>query len=383
MIRHLGILLLTLALGACSLFGGDEDPNPPAPLPEFKASLKVKKVWSASVGDDAESLRLGLTLASDGTNIFAAGPDGRVSAYDAQKGRRVWRSELDTGLSAGPAYGFGLVVVVSRDGEVIALDATDGSLKWKSKLNAEVLASPAITRDMVLLRAVDGSLRALQARNGIPAWMTEQEVPRLSVRGTSAPVIAGSMVLAGFDNGKFLALDIAEGDAAWDAFLTQPSGRTELDRMTDIDGAFGVIGNDVYVSGVNGRTVALAVESGQVMWSREVASYSGLGLDWNSVYITDQLSEVVALERTRGVSIWRQDKLKRRVLTAPVPYGKSVVVADFEGYVHWLSAADGDFLARAETGAAVYSPPLVVGDMIYVLNEESSLVAYRAKFETE
>ena len=383
MIRILGILTLTLALGACSLFGGDEDPNPPAPLPEFKASLKVKRVWSASVGDDAESLRLGLALASDGTSIFAAGPDGLVSAYDAQKGRRAWRSDLDIGLSAGPAFGDGLVVVVSSDGEVIALDASDGNLKWKSKLNAEVLATPVISRDMVLLRAVDGTLRALEARNGVPVWMSEQDVPRLSVRGTSAPVVAGATVLAGFDNGKFLALDIAGGDVLWDAFLSQPSGRTELDRMTDIDGAFGVIGNDVYLSGVNGRTVALAVESGQVLWSREVPSYSGVGLDWNAVYITDQLSEVVALERTRGISVWRQDKLKRRVLTAPVPYGNSVVVADFEGYVHWLSAADGEFLARAETGAAVYSPPLVVGDMIYVLNEESKLSAYRANFKTE
>ena len=378
MIRILGILLLTFALGACSWFGKDDEPNPPAPLPEFKATLKVKKVWSASTGDDAENLRLGLTLATDGSRIFAAGAEGLVTAYDALKGRRQWRTNLKTGLSAGPAFGSALVVVASRDGEVIALNAADGTLKWKSRINAEVLASPTVVRDRVLLRAVDGSLRALDASNGIPVWLVEEDVPRLSVRGTSSPVVSGSNVLAGFDSGKFKVISLSDGEPLWEASMTQASGRTELDRMTDIDGAFGVIGNDAYVAGVNGRTVAVAVESGQVMWSREVPSYSGLGLDSAAVYVTDQSSNVVALERTRGTSIWRQELLLRRSVTAPVPYGNTVVVGDFEGYVHFLSAATGEFVARAKTGAAIYSAPLVVGDMIFVVNEESSLNAYRA-----
>jgi outer membrane protein assembly factor BamB len=380
MIRVLGITLFALALGACSWFDMDKDPNPPAPLPEFKPTLKVKRVWSASTGDDAESLRLGLTLATDGTNIFAAGADGRVSAFGALKGRRAWRTELKTGLSAGPAFGNGMVVVASTDGEVIALDAADGKLKWKSKISAEVLASPTVARDKVLLRAVDGSLRALDAGNGIPLWLVEQDVPRLSVRGTSSPVVNGPNVLACFDNGKFMVLGLDDGETLWEANLTQQSGRTELDRMTDLDGAFGVVGNDVYVSGVNGRTVALAVESGQVLWSREVPSYSGLGLDWNAVYVTDQQSHVVALERSRGTTMWRQEGLLRRSLTSPVPYGPTVVVGDFEGYVHWLSETTGEFLARAETGSAIYSAPLVVGEMVYVVNEDSSLNAYRAEF---
>lgn len=335
MIRILGILLLTFALGACSLFGKDDEPNPPAPLPEFKATLKVKKVWSASVGDEAENLRLGLTLATDGSRIFAAGAEGLVTAYDAVKGRRKWRTNLKTGLSAGPAFGNGLIVVASRDGEVIALNAADGQLKWKSQINAEVLASPTVARDKVLLRAVDGSLRALDASNGIPVWLLEEDVPRLSVRGTCSPVVSGSNVLAGFDNGKFMVISLADGEPLWEASMTQAAGRTELDRMTDIDGAFGVIGNDAYVAGVNGRTVSVAVESGQVMWSREVPSYSGLGLDSTMVYVTDQSSNVVALERTRGTSVWRQELLLRRSVTAPVPYGNTVVVGDFEGYVHF------------------------------------------------
>ncbi len=378
MIRILGILLLTFMLGACSLFGGDEEPNPPAPLPEFKATLKVKKVWSASAGDEAENLRLGLGLATDGSRIFAAGAEGQVTAFDALKGRRQWRNDLKTTLSAGPTFGGGLVVVASRDGEVIALDAADGNLKWKSKINAEILASPTIARNKVLLRAVDGSLRALDASNGIPVWLVEQQVPRLSVRGTSSPVVSGANVLAGFDNGKFMVLSLSDGEALWEASMTQSTGRTELDRMTDIDGVFSVIGNDAYVAGVNGRTVSVAVESGQVLWSREIPSYSGVGLDWNTVYVTDQSSHVVALERTRGTSIWRQELLLRRSVTAPVPYGDTVVVGDFEGYVHFLSATTGEFVARSETGSAIYSPPLVVGDMIYVVNEESTLIAYRA-----
>jgi len=383
MIRGLAIILLALAVAGCSWFGKDEEIDPPAPLEDFKQTLKVRQVWKASSGDDAASLRLGLGLATDGTNIFAAGASGTVSAFEALKGKRAWRAKLDTPLAAGPAYGDGLVVVSSRDGDIIALDAADGSLKWKTRINAEVLSAPTVARNRVLLRAVDGTLRALDAETGIQSWFVEQNVPRLSVRGTGSPVVAGSSVLAGFDNGKFMAVSLTDGEIIWEMFLSQPSGRTELDRMVDVDGKFGVIGKDVYVSSVHGRTVSMAVESGQILWSRDIASYSGLGLDWDTVYVSAEDSHVVAISRDKGAVLWRQEALKRRILTAPVPYGTTVVVGDFEGYVHWLSAATGEFVARVDAGDAVQTAPIVLGDMIYVVTEDAILRAYRADFGTE
>jgi len=275
------------------------------------------------------------------------------------------------------------VVVASRDGDIVALDAADGSLRWKSAVGSEVLAAPTVARNRVLLRAVDGSLRALDAETGIQSWFLEQNVPRLSVRGTSSPVMAEGMVLAGFDNGKFMAVSLNDGEVIWEVYLAQPSGRTELDRMVDVDGVFGVIGKDVYVSAVNGRTLSMAAESGRILWSRDIPSYSGLGLDWDTVYVAEEASHVVALSRSNGAQLWRQEALKRRTLTAPVPYGPTVVVGDFEGYLHWLSAATGEFVAREDAGGAILTAPIVVGEMIYVVTEDSSLRAYRAEFGTE
>ncbi len=379
-LRLVPLLVAALLLNGCGLFGGDEEDNPPAELVKFKPTLKIVRAWSAGVGGDAEHLRLALQPATDGTNIYAAAHDGKVSAFEAVKGRRQWSTKTKLPLSAGPGTNGDLVVVGSSDGDVIALSAADGHALWRTRVSSEVLAAPAVTDELTVVRTVDGKLTALSNRDGAQAWFAQQSVPRLSLRGTGAPVVSGNAVLAGFDNGKIAAYDISDGTALWEVLLSPPSGRTEVDRLVDIDATLHVVGSDLYAAGYAKAVAAMAVESGQILWIREISSFSGIATDIVNLYVSNSHSEIVALSRRTGREIWRQSALLNRDITGPAAWRNSVIVGDFEGYLHWFDATTAELQARVKAGSdRITSPPLVLNDMVYVLNDGGKLFAFKAR----
>lgn len=375
------VLLLATTLSACGIFGDKDDEElPPKELLKFTQTLPVKKAWSAKVGGDSELLRLGLMPAGDSSKIFAAGYNGRVSAFRPDSGKLLWKVDTDANLSAGPAYGDDLLVVASADGELIALSANDGAPRWRTDIGSEVLAQPLIHDNAVIVRTGDGKLAVYEAFDGSERWVVEQEVPSLSMRGTSAPVVVGRTVVAGFDNGRLMAVSLASGETLWEAMLAPPTGRSDLDRLSDVDGYMAVSGQDVFAAGFHGQIAAVAVESGQALWSREHSTFNGLGLDWNNVYILVEDGDVLALARRNGVEVWRQEALQRRWPVAPTAFNTAVAVGDFEGYVHFFDSASGTPVARVRVAKGPLSGyPLVIGDTIYVQSEAGTLTALRVQ----
>lgn len=379
---RLNALLPTLAaaafLGGCSLFGGDKSTaEPPAELQDFEESLEVRRLWSRRVGGSSEGLRLGLRPASDGTRVYAGAYDGKVEAINAETGRAEWSTDTDAPLAAGPGLGNGLLAFGTTDGELLLLDAATGEERWRRQIGSEVLASPAIGSNVVVLRSVDGRLRGFSVSNGNEIWAVEQTLPALILRGDTAPDIAGQLVVTGFDNGRIGAYQISSGEAAWELPIANPTGRTELDRLVDISAGLQVLGNDVYAVGYQGRAVSVDLNTGQVLWQQDMSSFAGLDVDLNHVYITNDVSAVVALNRRDGVPAWSQEALRLRDLTAPTRYGNAVVVGDFEGYLHWLSIDDGAFLAREKAGSArIPTAPLVVGRSLVVQSEDGRVSAF-------
>jgi len=376
--RCLLLLALALGTGGCSVFGGDEDANPPAELTDFKPTIKMKKAWSAGLGDDSEFLRLALQPASDGGRVFAAAHDGKVSAFEAGKGKRLWRTKTKLQLSGGPATDGDVVVLGSSDGEVVALDAADGAQRWRTTVSSEVLAAPAIAAGLALIRTVDGKLTALDIADGRQRWFVQQVMPRLSVRGTGAPVVVKDAVICGFDNGKLASYALTDGSPGWDVLLDPPAGRNEIDRLSDINATVRTIGDDLYVVGYRGQLSAVAAESGQSLWSQDARSYEGLAVDLENVYVSGAGSELTALSRVSGAQVWQHELLKNRDISGPTAWQSSVVVGDFEGYVHFFDAATGEAQARVRAGGdRVTSPPLAVNDMVYVQTDGGDLTAFR------
>ena len=355
----------------------EKDVEPPAELVDFKPTVKVDKVWSASVAGDEPTLRLGLGLAVDGERAFAAGHGGEVAAFNVQTGAVAWRVRTKSPLSGGPGAGAGLVAVGSSAGDVIALEQIDGRERWRVRVSGEVLAAPAISERVVVVRTVDGRMLGLAPADGKELWRAEQQIPRLTLRGTSSPAIAGDVALCGFDNGRLVAVNPSNGEPLWDAAVSPSRGRTELERLVDIDSSVKVSGADVFVVGFQGRAAMLALDSGQVWWSREISSNRGLDFDDDSVFVASADGELVSLRRRTGVEVWRQKSLRLRRLSAPASIGPYVVVADFEGYVHWFDKTAGDLAARVSAGGRVTSAPVVAGDTLLVIDDKGRVSAFR------
>lgn len=365
---------------ACAACNKEKDVEPPAELVDFVASIQISRSWSAATGGGDEVLRLGLRPAVEDGRVYAAGHGGDIRALELGSGRSVWRTPTDLELSGGPAVGDGLVVAGSTGGEVVALEVATGKELWQAAVGGEVLTAPAIGAGLVVVRTVDGRLRALKVADGAEAWSYEQPVPRLTLRGNGAPVIAGDMVVAGFDNGKVVALALASGDLLWTATIAPSRGRTEIERLVDIDSPISIIGQDVYVVGYQGRVAMLALESGQLWWGRDLSSYRGLAADAENLYVTTADSTVVALRRRDGTEVWRQDQLLRRALTAPALQGATLVVGDFDGYLHWLDVATGKVLGRAKSGSGrVSNAPLAAGELLLVQTDSGDVQAYRPR----
>ena len=376
-LRILGLAAATLMAAGCGLFSDKEDELEPAELVDIEEVVDVKRIWSAKLGGKSDYLRVALRPAGDGARIYAASRDGRVSAFDPETGKQIWRTDLDTELSAGPGVGEGRVVVAAKDGYAILLDASDGTEVWRADIAAESLAQPLIETDSVIVQTIDNRLQALTLFDGRVRWSIQQDTPTLTMRGSSSPVSVGTTVIAGFDTGRLLAADIDTGEIAWEVMLSPPQGRSDLDRLSDIDGALAVVGQDVYAIGYQGRLAALAAESGQILWSRELSSYEGVAASWNSLFTVRDEGEIVALLRRNGSEAWRDDSLLRREPTLPIPFGTTVAVGDFEGYIHFFNAIDGEPVARERLGNdAITGDPLVMANRLYVQSDSGQLGAY-------
>ena len=377
-VRVLLLAVVTLTMLACSK--DDEIVLGPTELVKIETTLDIKKIWSAKLGADAEFLRVKLQPAGDGIRIYAASRDGKVSAFQPESGKRDWQTQLDTELTAGPGVGEGLVAVGTGDGLVIALDANTGVERWRADLEGETLAPPVMSGDLVIVVTIDNRLHALRASDGTRRWVIEQSTPRLTMRGSATPAIVGNSVIAGFDNGRLLAVDLDSGNIIWSSILAPPSGRSDLERLSDVDGLISVVGQDIYASGYQGRVAAVAAESGQILWDREISSYVGVAADWTNVYTTSDLGEVIALFRRNGTESWRQSSLIRREPTLPVSFNTTVTVGDLEGYLHFFSVIDGVPVARLRLGSrAISSSPVVVADRLYVQSDSGEIAAYAVR----
>ena len=372
-----GALAALLLSAACSKDKNVDEPAKLTPLP--KPSLRVERIWSGSVKDKGSApLRLGLGVSIADNRVYAAGNRGDVVAFNLTNGRVIWKSATHAPLSGGTTANADMVLVGSSDGQVFALNAANGQPRWKMRLNGEVLAAPTISERLIAVRTVDGKLHGLDPADGHEVWVQEQQVPRLSLRGTARPLIVGDVVLCGFDNGKVLAVNGNDGSVQWEATVTPPHGRTELERLSDIDSEVMVSGHDVYAVGFQGRVAMLALDTGQIWWSHEASSYRGLTYDEDTLYVSDADGEVLALKARTGAEIWRQNALLHRGLSALALMDDAIVVADFQGYVHWLDKASGALAARVSSGGVrVSTAPVVAGDLVVVINDTGKISAYK------
>ncbi|MBK8816206.1 MAG: outer membrane protein assembly factor BamB [Methylococcaceae bacterium] len=400
--RFLTVLFVILILSGCAAYdtvgeslsgikdyftGGADNTDPPSPLTEYSPEVEADIAWKESVGVGTDEQTLKLVPAIANGRIFAADREGLIQARDLGSGNLLWESHMEDEkeevieFSAGPGVGVTAVIVGSKDAEVVALSVENGSLLWKTPVSSEVLSVPVVANDHVIVRTTDGSVIALNEKTGQKIWSYEHNVPTLTVRGTGVPLVIEDTLIEGYDNGKLMALRLDDGKYVWESTVTIPKGRSEVERLVDIDvdpiESRGVI----YTASYNGGSAAVSILDGDVLWRNEaVSSHTGLAQDEQYLYISNSDGHVLQLDKRTGSSLWEQKDLHGRKLTAPAVYQGYVVVGDIEGYVHWLSTTDGHQLGRVQVAdEGIDAKPVVVGDTVYIYAKDGTLAALKAR----
>lgn len=377
------LLLVSAILSGCGTmadprqwFGSDDPALEPAELVDFTAVVQPRQIWSMDIGDVSEGLNR-LKPVVDAGILYVANAEGELFALEADTGRQIWKVETQLPVSAGPGTAEGILAVGTAEGQLVVFDAQNGEELWRRDLSSEILAVPAIGDDVVVVHAGDGKLFGLDAASGEQLWIYDHKVPVLTLRGSSSPVISGGSVHSGLAGGKMISLSLDSGEIEWERHITVPSGRSDLERMVDVDADPLVYSGTVYGGAFQGDVAALGEGSGKVFWKRKISVYNNMAVNWQQLAVTDAQGFVWSLDPDTGAARWRQKALMNRSLSAPALQGDFTVVGDFEGYLHWLSSEDGALAARQRVGDAIVAAPLVVDDVLYVLASDGKLTVLK------
>jgi outer membrane protein assembly factor BamB len=370
------LILALLVLPGCSWFA-DKKVVEPAKLEEFQQEVSIRRLWSVKVGDGQGKKYNQLMPAIEGDTVYAASANGVVMAIDRQNGRTLWRKRLDMVLNGGVGAGSGMVLVGSQTSWVIALDKDNGDELWRTRVSSEVLSRPQTNGRMVVVQTIDGKLIGLNARDGQQRWVYESTVPSLTLRGTSSPLLIDNFVIAAQANGTVVSVAIDNGTLRWEQRISIPTGRSEIDRIIDIDGELYLTDSGLLlVPSFQGYLAVLDVVTGQKRWQIQESSYAGASAGFGNYYISDEKGHVKAYRTNEEQPIWHNAKLDLRRVTAPLSFSNYVAVGDFEGYVHLLSQVDGRFVGRSRVDKDGIRANLQSrGNVLYVFGNGGTLAA--------
>lgn len=368
------VLPALLLIAGCSSLNpfAAKPKNSPVSLASFTSTMAVRSVWSLNIGKAGGHP---FKPALSNGHIFAANESGEVVCVEVAKGSLVWKIKTGMSLSAGVGVDAGSVVVASSDGIVLALDAATGQTRWKYQASTEILSAPAVGSGTVVVRSVDNRIVALDAESGARRWYLQRNAPPLALRSAPGIVISDGVAYVGLPAGRLLALSVLTGAPRWEAAIAEPKGATELERVSDVSGEPVLLGRDVCASAYQGRVACMDIGNGTLRWARELSAAVGPGMDQRYVFTADEKGNLQAFARESGSSVWRNTSLGWRSLSAPVSFGRAVVVGDRQGYLHFFSREEGAILARLATdGSAIYAAPIVAGSQLIIQTQDGKLM---------
>lgn len=386
------LAIMCMAVASCSWFGKDDEAKP-AELKPIKQEVKLDRAWYRSVGGEARDRASKLVPVVAGGRVFAASADGIIMAIKPDDGKVIWRKDVrdyydksmrpmafadkSDLITGGVGAGRDIIVIGTFGGDVIAINQSDGSLAWRSRATSEILAPPQVAGDRVVAQTIDGKVAAYNALDGTRQWVYSTSIPSLTLRGTSTPIVNGNMVIAGFANGRVAFIDLDKGIAGNDQRVAIAKGKSDLERLVDIDGQMVLDGTTLYVASYQGNIIAIDVSNGRVEWNKEASTVTGLAEGFGNIYMSGADGTLSAMAARDGDVRWKTEDLANRQLSTPAVISSYVAVGDFDGYIHLLAQSDGRFVGRVHAdGDAIKSPMVVNGTRMYVQTRGGTLLAY-------
>lgn len=379
----IGFLVAAVGLlpgcGALSWLSSEKDPNPPSAIDKnLPQQVQLDILWKTRIGKGTDERHLRLVPAIANGRLYMADAGGKIVALSPRDGRVLWERKTDFQFSGGPDVAGDLLVAGSTNGVLLALSSGNGSQRWRTQLGGEILSIPRIIDDLVVVHTIDDTVYGVNLGDGSERWRFSYPAPVLTLHGSSTPVAAGEGIIVGFSGGKLVYLEPEQGAPVWEATVTPPRGRSELDRIADIDADPFVVGDIVYVATYNGDLAAVDITSGTILWRRELSAHAGLTADQNALYVTDSDDNLWSADPRDGAGRWRQEALAHRRLTAPALVSSVLAVGDFDGYVHLISPRDGRLLGYERIAKdRIGHRPVVANSMLYVYANDGTLAALR------
>lgn len=384
-IRRVSFLVIfSLLLNGCSGFFEKDNTPQPMPLTAIHATVIPTLLWSqnAGKGPGKEYLKFQPVLVDN--VIYTASINGLVTAFDKSSGKVIWQMSTLLPLVSGPGVGDGIIALASRKGNIWTINAQNGKPLWQTTMDGEVLAAPAVGHGKVIVKSTDGYVRAFDSRNGALLWSYMQDEPQLILHAASSPLIDSQFdsqkLIIGFANGDLVKLNASDGQLLWQQGIAEPDGAFAIDRMVDIDADPIIYGHHIFAATYQGNLASLDWQSGAVLWSYALSSYTGMATDGQSIYVSDARSFVWGFNAKNGAMLWILKKLYARGVTTPVILNQYVIVGDREGFLHWISTTTGQIAGRIAVGAPVYAAPIVdpisSNRMVYILTSKGRLNAY-------
>jgi outer membrane protein assembly factor BamB len=368
---------LAALLVACS---SPDNSEPPAPLTNISNGLIFDQLWTMKTGAGISAGSYNRQPLLVGAEIFTVDIDGLIKNVDAKSGKLKWDFETGVESITGLTGDDDIIVASSRNGELNTYDRTDHdlNLRWSARLKGEIRSASVANADSLFIRTVDGRLSSISKADGSIQWTVSHLVPALSLTGNSAPVLHNDLVIAGFDDGKLAAFDQSNGQVVWEIAVSQPTGRSEIERLVDVDGQFVISNGVIYVGSYQGRLAAIQAIDGEELWSRKFSSFNAMTIDDDAIYLSSDTSHIWSIDRRTGSALWKQDVLHARKISAPLLFEDKVIVGDLDGHVHWFNQSDGALIGRLRPSyKRHYSTPFEWNNKIFTMDSNGILSSFK------
>ena len=370
-------LQIVFILSSCSSLQGlkfwetDEvDPDEPKELSSYENQKDILNIWNLSFDGENEIGNFEPGFSSQ--NLFFADSEGTLSSISLKSGEKEWSTELNF-LASGTAAGFGILVVADVDGNVIALDQKDGSQLWSTNVKGEILSKSVIDTQIVVVKSGSGELIGLNRVTGEIEWSYRSKLPPLTVRGSSSPVLSDDKIFVSFDNGRLGVFDINSGFPLWDGAISYASGTSELDNLIDGDSSPVIEGGLVYTTNYQGNLNIFDIAQKRSVWTSETSSFYSPVIMRGLLIVAEANSTIKSFSLSSLEESWLNEDYLNRGLSNPVSYKGSLIVGDFEGYIHVIDPLNGKTIGRKKLSRKPIKSIFTRSNSLYVIDEAFNL----------
>lgn len=361
----MALVLATLLAGCAS------DKPKPTPLESVTPKIAGRVVWQSNVGSVGFPMRVAVR-----EGIFvAAGGDGAVVALESGSGRELWRGAVGQRLSAGVGSDGRYAAVVTVGNDLVTLEA--GKEAWRARLPARTVTPPLVAGERVFVMTVDRVVHAFDAVDGRKLWVMQRSTDALTLGQPGVLTAVGNTLVVG-QGPRLTGVDPMRGTVSWELPMASPRGTNEVERLADLVGPPMRLGNTLCMRAFQSTVGCADASRGALLWTRNIAGAQSAGGGAEVVVVADASDRISAYKQTNGDLAWTNESLRHRALSGFLGAGRSVMVGDFEGHVHFLDRDSGQVMLRLPTdGSAVIGAPVASGTTVLVATRNGGLFAFR------